>query len=157
MAIRDAKSISSLERGIWRKKHVSSLALAFWGIFPAGVSTAIAQEGALAIEEVTVTARRMEESLQDAPISVTALAGEELYIRGALDLTDLSAVSPNLSFVSGATSSGSSVTPTVYIRGIGQPDFLITFDPAVGVYIDGVYVARTISSLGDITGCNCMI
>ena len=46
---------------------------------------------------------------------------------------------PNLNIVQGR---GSSNATNIYIRGIGQPDALQTFDPSVGVYVDGVYFSR---------------
>ena len=112
---------------------------------------AFAQGGsALSIEEVVVTARKIEESLQDTPVAVSAFTGAELDIRGAIDITDAARAAPNVFFESSAGASGSSSTPVVFIRGIGQADFLITSDPGVGIYLDNVYVARTFGSIADL-------
>ena len=54
-------------------------------------------------------------------------------------LTGLQGAVPNLNIVQGR---GSSDATNIYIRGIGQPDALQTFDPAVGVYVDDVYYRR---------------
>lgn len=102
------------------------------------------------LEEVRVTARRTEEGLQDTPIAVTALSGEALRSTGATNITAVSGLAPNVSFEQGSSFSGSGATPTLFIRGIGQTDFVITSDPAVGVYIDGFYVARTIGSVAEL-------
>jgi iron complex outermembrane receptor protein len=58
---------------------------------------------------------------------------------GASDATGLQGAVPNLNIVQGR---GSSNATNIYIRGIGQPDALQTFDPAVGFYVDGVYYSR---------------
>lgn len=94
---------------------------------------------ATALDEIIVTARRTEESLQDTPLSISAFSGETLERRGAQQVTDLQGAVPNLNIVQGR---GSSNSTNIYIRGIGQPDALQTFDPAVGVYVDDVYYSR---------------
>ena len=101
---------------------------------------------AFAIEEVVVTARRREESLQDTPIAVTAYSEDEMDLRGHLNITDISQSTPNVNIEQAASVSGLSAAPTVFIRGVGQLDFVINTDPAVGVYVDGVYIARSIGT-----------
>ncbi|RZJ44100.1 MAG: TonB-dependent receptor [Brevundimonas sp.] len=91
------------------------------------------------LEDVIVTARRTSESLQRTPLAVSAFSGETLDRQGVMQTTDLQGAVPNLNIVQGR---GSSNATNIYIRGIGQPDALQTFDPAVGVYIDDVYYAR---------------
>jgi iron complex outermembrane recepter protein len=90
-------------------------------------------------EEIVVTARRTEESLQDVPASVSAFNGAALERLQATEATGLQGAVPNLNVVQGR---GSSNATNVYIRGVGQPDALQTFDPAVGFYVDGVYYSR---------------
>lgn len=102
------------------------------------------------IEEIIVTARRREESLQETPISVTALSGTDLTDRMANNLSDVGNFVPNLDFSIGTQSSRSSIASSVFIRGIGQSDFIITTDPGVGIYIDGVYHARTTGGVLDL-------
>ena len=106
--------------------------------------------GAFAIEEIVVTARRREESLQDTPIAVTAYTEDEMDLRGHLNITDISQSTPNVNIEQAASVSGLSAAPTVFIRGVGQLDFVINTDPAVGVYVDGVYIARSIGSMMDL-------
>ena len=105
---------------------------------------------AFAIEEIVVTARRREESLQDTPIAVTAYSEDEMDLRGHLNITDISQSTPNVNIEQAASVSGLSAAPTVFIRGVGQLDFVINTDPAVGVYVDGVYIARSIGSMMDL-------
>lgn len=100
------------------------------------------------LEEITVTARRREESLQRVPIAITALSEVDLVARSATTLTDLTGASPNL-MVSPNNNTGGSAS-SIFIRGIGQSDTVITTDPGVGVYIDGVYLARTTGGLMDL-------
>jgi iron complex outermembrane receptor protein len=92
-----------------------------------------------ALDDVIVTARRTEESAQRTPLSLSAFSGESLNQAGATQTTDLQGLVPNLNIVQGRASSNST---NIYIRGVGQPDALQTFDPAVGVYIDDVYYSR---------------
>lgn len=102
------------------------------------------------LEEIIVTARKKPESLQDAPVAVTALSGADLEVRGAVNISDATAGMPNVIFESAGTNSGLSAAPTVFIRGIGQADFVINTDPGVGTYVDGVYMGRSIGSLADL-------
>ena len=88
---------------------------------------------------ITVTARRTEESLQTVPASVSAFDSRALDRIQATDPTGLQGAVPNLNIVQGR---GSSNATNIYIRGVGQPDALQTFDPAVGVYVDDVYLSR---------------
>jgi iron complex outermembrane recepter protein len=99
--------------------------------------TAPAATGSL--EEVLVTARRREESMQEVPIAVSAFSADELRMLQAEDLSGLQGSVPNLNLVQGR---GSANSANIYIRGIGQPDALQTFDPGVGVYLDDVFIAR---------------
>jgi len=91
------------------------------------------------LEEITVTARRREEALQDVPIAVSAFSADDLRQMQAQDLGGLQGSVPNLNLVQGR---GSATSANVYIRGIGQPDALQTFDPAVGIYLDDVFISR---------------
>jgi len=101
------------------------------------------------LEEVVVTARRIEESLQETPVAVTVFDAEEFVeLRGAQDLTALS-IAPNVSITNSATPAGLNSAPQPFIRGLGQADFIVVTDPAVGIYLDGVYMARTVGSLLD--------
>ena len=99
------------------------------------------------LEEVTVTARRREESLQDVPIAVTAFSGEALALRGSSDIGELTQSVPSVTFEpSRATNS----TLTAFIRGVGQQDPLAGFEQGVALYVDDVYFARPQGSLLDI-------
>jgi len=102
------------------------------------------------LEEVVVTARKREEGLQDAPLSVSAFSGDSLDIRGLTNIAEIGSITPNLTYQNNPGSGGSSSVATVYIRGVGQRDFLGTIDNGVGFYIDDVYIARTVGATVDL-------
>jgi iron complex outermembrane receptor protein len=104
--------------------------------------TAAAQEGQkrVALEEVIVTAQKREESLQDTPISITAFGQEALTQQGISSIDDLQGKVPSLNMTPFPTQN---TTPRMFIRGVGAGDVQVTQDPAVGVYIDQVYIGRS--------------
>ncbi len=122
------------------------LAGAAWSVVP---TLALAQTAGdeVAVEEVTVTARRREESLKDVPVAVTAVSGERLEATGAVDITTLQQSTPNLTV---QVARGSNSTLISFIRGVGQQDPLWGFEPGVGLYIDDVYIARPQAAVLDI-------
>src|SRR5690349_10054904 len=106
---------------------------------------AMAQDqGGLA--EVVVTAQRREQNVQDVPIAISTFTGEMLQQKGLGDIHALSNITPNVNLDSGSPFSGDSSVLSASIRGIGQDDFAFNLDPGVGVYLDGVYLARTIGA-----------
>ena len=109
---------------------------AAWSVLAGAVH---AQSTEPTVEELVVTARRTEENLQSTPVAISAFTQESLTRQGAVNVTDLQGAVPNLNLVQGR---GSSNATNIYIRGVGQPDALQTFDPAVGVYVDDVYISR---------------
>jgi iron complex outermembrane receptor protein len=117
----------------------------------ATASPALAQQAAAAdsgmLDEVTVTARRREESLQDVPIAVSAFSAEQLDQIGAPDITALQQTTPNMTL---QVARGSNSTLIAFIRGVGQQDPLWGFEPGVGLYVDDVYLARPQGAVLDI-------
>lgn len=109
-----------------------------------------AQDSSGGLSVIVVTARKREENLQETPISVTAFGAEALEQRQADTIGDVGRFAPNVSLDPVANISGSSASITTFIRGVGQTDFNITVDPGVGLYYDGVYVARTAGALLDL-------
>ena len=110
-----------------------------------------AQTGASdgALEEIVVTAQRREQNIQDVPMAISAFSEADLEALQANNLDSLQGAVPNMNLVRGR---GSNSSVNAYIRGVGQPDALQTFDPAVGVYIDDVYMARIQGSLFKLYG-----
>lgn len=98
-----------------------------------------------ALEEIVVTARKREESLQDVGLAVSALSKTEISRMFSRDLTDLASVSPNL--IIDDTAQGPGGVAAIFIRGIGVADVEKNFDPAVGVVVDGIFLGANAGSL----------
>ncbi|BFM08808.1 TonB-dependent receptor [Halioxenophilus aromaticivorans] len=98
------------------------------------------------IEEITVTARKVEESLQQVPVAVTALSGEELLRKNAMDIGKLEGMAPNVSFGRHGNFPNSA---QISIRGMTSMDIERSFDPSVGVSIDGVFTATNANQMMD--------
>ena len=98
-------------------------------------------------EQIVVTARRRNELLLDVPVAVTAYSGEQLDRRGALDITDVAATTPNVTL---EVSRGTNSTLSPFIRGIGQQDPVAGFEQGVGLYLDDVYLNRPQAAVLDI-------
>lgn len=102
------------------------------------------------LEEIVVTAQKRAQNVQDVPIAVTAVTANMLRERGINDVAQLSNLAPNVTLDAGTPFSGSSSSLSAYVRGIGQNDFAFNLDPGVGVYIDGVYLARAVGANADL-------
>ena len=96
---------------------------------------------------IIVTARRREERLQDVPLSITALTGEQLEQQGVLELTQVAQTVPNITL---EVSRGTNTTLTAFIRGVGQQDPVAGFEAGVGLYIDDVYLNRPQAAVLDV-------
>lgn len=105
--------------------------------------TALAQSSSddeqAGLQEIIVTARKVEENLQDVPVAVTVLSGDDLEKKNVVRIQDIAAFTPGLYMRSG---SNSPAGITVSLRGQFQNDTLATLDPSVGTYVDGIYWAR---------------
>ena len=115
-----------------------------------------AEEGDASPEQgnaIVVTARRREESLQETPIAVSAFSAETLEERQITHTQDLERITPSLQFKPAGQLSGNTAAAVVFIRGVGQLDPTAAVDPGVGIYIDEVYVGRSVGGtieFGDI-------
>ena len=98
-------------------------------------------------ETIIVSARRREESLQDVPIAISAFSGAELEEQGAINITYLNQVVPNVTI---ETSRSTNTTLTAFIRGVGQQDPVAGFEQGVGLYVDDVYINRPQGAILDI-------
>lgn len=112
-------------------------------------TTAWAQQDrrATVIEETIVTARRVEESLQDTPVSVSAFSSSDLEQMGASEAKDIASFTPNMSI---RNQSSSQDNYNISIRGVSEGETSLAIDPTVGVYLDGIYIARTTGLAFDI-------
>jgi iron complex outermembrane receptor protein len=96
---------------------------------------------------IIVTARRREERIQDVPLSITALSGEELTRTGTLEITEIAQEVPNLTL---EVSRGTNTTLTAFIRGVGQQDPVAGFEAGVGLYVDDIYLNRPQGAVLDV-------
>ncbi|MGW8201144.1 TonB-dependent receptor [Sphingomonas bisphenolicum] len=134
------------------KAHQTIRALALASVAWSGCIAlpALAQDSAPAADtgtDIVVTARRREESLLSVPIAVSAFSGETLERSGAIDITDISNVTPNTTL---ENSRGTNSTLTAFIRGVGQQDPVPGFEAGIGLYLDDVYLNRPQASVLDI-------
>lgn len=102
---------------------------------------------AAAVEELTVTAEKRAENIQDTPISITAFDTQMLTDRDITNVGQLSEFVPNLNI---HTNAGGNTGLTIGIRGAITTDPIVTLEPAVGVYLNGVYIAKSAGALFDI-------
>ena len=98
-------------------------------------------------QEVVVTARRREETLLKVPVAVTAFTGAKLEQRGAIDLTDIQATTPNTTL---KDARGTNSTLAAFIRGVGQQDPVPGFEAGIGIYLDDVYLNRPQAAVLDV-------
>ena len=101
----------------------------------AGFAAPALAQDSVQVEEVIITAQKREQSLQDVPISVTAVSAERLEAQGVENLETLSSYTPGVQIGKGAIS-----TP-ITIRGIGSGSNR-GFEQSVGMYVDGIYMGR---------------
>jgi iron complex outermembrane receptor protein len=111
---------------------VHAAVLAALGVGSVGVQTASSQEAAASsgLEEILVTATRREQDLQEVPVSIVAITGDGLELRGLQNLEDVGAAIPNINIQGGGNGTAST---QFRMRGI----------PGVGTYIDGVWQINT--------------
>jgi outer membrane receptor protein involved in Fe transport len=102
------------------------------------------------IEAIVVTAQKRAENVQDVPIAISTFTASSLQERAVGDVSQLSGIAPNVNLDAGTPFSGSSAVLAAFIRGIGSDDFAFNIDPGVGVYVDGVYLARTVGANQDL-------
>ncbi len=108
---------------------------------------AVAQDSVF--EEIIVTAQRREQSIYDVPVAISAFSPETIERQGITDLVDIGKFVPNLNVTGFSAGHTSSANP--FIRGIGLQDHLITTEPGVGVYVDGIYLGRQVGQNWNLT------
>ena len=102
------------------------------------------------IQDIVVTAQKRVESAQTVPIAISVFSGKALAERAVGNVSQLTAVAPNVNFDNGVAFTGSTAVLAASIRGIGSSDFAFNIDPGVGVYVDGVYLARSVGANQDL-------
>jgi iron complex outermembrane receptor protein len=114
---------------------------------PAESGEVIAAGAAGPTAEMVVTAQRTEQDVQKTPVAVSAFGTHSMEQRGVTNLQDVGKFTPNLELHSTNRPAGGGSAYAAYIRGIGTGDFQFPTDPGVGLYIDDVYIARTVGGL----------
>lgn len=118
------------------------------GLLLSPIAMTAAQAANAQIEEVVVTAQKRSETAQEIPIAINAYGSDALELKGANDISGLAATVPALTFAPYPSSSGALI---LFMRGQGANDVgQITKEGAIGMYIDGVYMARPQSSTMDL-------
>lgn len=148
----DPQSLQNTYAARGKKQHgapgkLSTLTLA---ILAATSSLAYSQDNAKAeqftLEEVVVTAQKRSESLQDVPVAVSAIVGDDLLNSGFRDVADIAAQVPSLI----VTANDSPLSASFKIRRIGNEGNIPTFEPATALIIDGAFRSRSGLGLGDL-------
>jgi len=95
------------------------------------------------IDNLVVSARKRQESLQKLPVSITAISGDSLRQLGARRIQEIGPSVPNLQYdrTVGLTAA------RISARGVGQADPSSTVEPGVGLYVDGVFLPRAQTGL----------
>lgn len=123
-----------------RIKAISALVAAYSAI-------AGGQVWAQGLEEVVVTAQKREQSLQDAPIAIAAFDASALEQKGVSNIDDLGTSVPNVKIT---RSPSNTTAATIAIRGSATINPAITWEPTVGIYLDGVFIGKNIGGIFDI-------
>ncbi|MDB5397775.1 MAG: hypothetical protein JWM91_5281 [Rhodospirillales bacterium] len=114
-------------------------------------ASAPAASGGGTLEEIVVTAEKRSENQQVVPVSVTALSPTILANARILNAMDLAGTVPNLFIMQGASMNGSTSTPWMTLRGIEANNTgTVQTDSGIGIYVDGVYVARASGQVFDL-------
>ncbi len=110
-----------------------------------GVSTAAADTRVL--EEVIVTANKQAESLQEVAVTVNAFSSADILEAGLYDATDLAVMTPALNINVNTSPFNARFT----LRGVGTAQTDPALEPSVGLFVDGIYIARTGLGMSDLT------
>ena len=151
--IEDLRASGHASSRRWRGR-ASAVALAMAMAAPVAVAGSAqaadqaVQTAPTELSTITVTARYQKEDLQKTPIAITALNGDQLAARGFTNVIDVSKAAPNVTLQQAGASGGKAAV--AYIRGVGQSDFTLSFEPGVGFYLDDVYYGTIFGSIFDL-------
>lgn len=131
------------------KRLLATTSLAAFALLEA--SPAMAQDSAQdkddGIGAIVVTAQKRSENVQDVPIAISAVGSQYLDSRGVDSIDKLGAIAPNVKI---ERAPGSKTISQISIRGSVTINPAITWEPAVGLYLDGVYIAKAQGSIFDV-------
>lgn len=115
-----------------------------------GAPTATAQDAdseSMGIGDIVVTAQKRSENIQDVPIAISAIGSQFLESRGITSIDALGTMAPNVKI---ERAPSSKTISQIAIRGSVTTNPAITWEPAVGLYVDGVYIAKAQGSIFDV-------
>lgn len=98
------------------------------------------------VEEIVVTAQKVEENVQDVPIAITAITGDRLAETGTTSLENIGDLVPSVTFRKGTTSANSAII----MRGVGTITFSVAAEPSVSTVVDGVVLSRSGQAFADL-------
>ncbi len=124
----------------FRRALIGSASLLSLAAIAQGPALAQTPEAQVASGEIVVTARKREERLIETPAAISAFSADTLEDLNVANLEDVGKYVPNLNVQRYGV--GNTAHAAIFIRGIGLLDHIITTDPGVGVYLDGVYLGR---------------
>lgn len=104
-------------------------------------------QSSVVLEEVVVTAQKKEENLQDTPIAITAITASTIDDLDIANVVDLAGMSPNVHIIN---TPSNNTAATIAIRGGSTTNPAITWEPTVGMYLDGVYLGKGQGSIFDV-------
>ncbi|WP_232332730.1 TonB-dependent receptor [Novosphingobium aquimarinum] len=103
--------------------------------------------GNAGLQDIVVTAEKRQESLQRTPLAISAVSSELIAARNITTAAQLGAIAPNITTTQGPNSSSHLI---VHIRGIGESEPILTSDPPVSIYVDGIVVGRSTGAIFDV-------
>jgi iron complex outermembrane receptor protein len=126
-----------------RRFLMSSAAIIAVAAAPAFAQTEAASEEPA---EIIVTAQKRSERLQDIPIAISVVSGDQLTRQGALNIENAQYLVPTLNF----RKSGTTINQSLYLRGVGTATFSIAGEPSVSTVLDGVVLQRAGEAFSDL-------
>jgi iron complex outermembrane receptor protein len=131
-----------MRKSTFNKSKLVRAALLGSSVMALGISApAFAQ-----VEEIVVTAQKVEENLQDVPIAISVVTGEALEASGTTSIENLNQLVPSLNFRKGTTNANSALV----LRGVGTITFAIAIEPSVSTVVDGVVLSRPGQAFADL-------
>jgi iron complex outermembrane receptor protein len=111
--------------------------------------TSASNGAATSANEIVVTAQMRKQSVQDIPLSITAVSSAQIEARSQTRLDQITAQAPNVLLQENPAGSGNSMR--AFIRGVGQADQSPSVEPGVGIYIDDIYFGTVTASAFDLS------
>lgn len=116
-------------------------------LFALAVALSLPQAAQAQLDEIIVTAQKREQSLQEVPIAVTAIDADYIESRNITSINSLSSLAPNVKI---ENTPGNTTGAQISIRGGVTINPALTWEPTVGIYLNGSYIGKTQGSIFDV-------